>query len=194
MTHRQKLIVAVLAIANGFVIYIAAYLLTHASDANPLPQPVTQTTVPAPTNSVEPTTATPRLTDATTEPTPAALPAGTCQWKAAQLTAQAGLGGTVTVAPGGALRFEIAHTLGPGQSLDDAAQVVWQLFDVASALHEQEPGCPFSQVEITISVRGGQTDARITANVSAADLAAYRTGQLSESEFAERANYTVDNQ
>jgi len=78
----------------------------------------------------------------------------------------------------------------PGQTADEAAQLVWTAFDVALALDEDECDL-FTEVEVTILAQGIQTDTHISASVSAADLAALSAGELSENEFIERVTYTT---
>jgi hypothetical protein len=87
---------------------------------------------------------------------------------------------------------------------EEAAQLVWTVFDVALALDElagsggQEAGsknedtnASFTQVEVTILAQGIQTDTQVSATVSAADLAVFGAGELSEDEFIERVVYTI---
>ncbi len=96
----------------------------------------------------------------------------------------------MALTPGGPLRFEIAYSLAPGQTADEAAQLVWAALDVALALDEGECGS-FTQVEVTILARGVQADTQVNASVSAADLVAFGAGELSEDEFVERVVYTT---
>ena len=167
MTSKQKRIIAALAVANTIVVLTLVVLVTRPS--------VTAPSLPSHSH-------TPTL------PHTPALPQESCQWKATQLMAQAGLGGTVALTPGGPLRFEIACTLAPGQTADEAAQLVWTAFDVALALDEDECDL-FTEVEVAILAQGIQTDTHISASVSAADLAAFSAGELSENEFIERVTY-----
>ena len=173
MTPKQRHIIAALAVANTIVILALVVLVTRPSGthSSPLPTPHTST-----------------LPHAST------LPQGTCRWKAAQLLAQAGLGGTVALTPGGSLRFEITYSLAPGQTapenVNEAAQLVWTALDVALALDEDECGS-FTEVEVTILAQGIQTDTQVSATVSAADLAAFGAGELSEDEFIEHVTYTI---
>ncbi len=189
MTQKQKTIIAALVIVNILVILALVVLVTRSPGTNlsPLPTP----TLPARTLSPRPEG--PTETPQEKSPTPSASLPEPCQWKAARLLAQAGLGGAVTLTPDGILRFEIAHTLAPGHTADDAAQLVWIAFDVALALSEVDECTIFTQVEVAILAQGGQTSTQISASVSAADLAAFGTGALSEHEFVERVTYTVDN-
>jgi hypothetical protein len=166
MTARQKRIVAILAIADVVVTLALIVLVTRPSDTSTSPPP---------------------------RPHTPALPQQTCQWRAAQLLARAGLGGTVALTPDGPLRFEIAYPLAPGQAADEAAQSVWAAFDVALALREQAEQCAtFTRVEVTVLAHASQSDAQISASVSAADLAAFGAGELSEDAFIERVTYNVD--
>jgi len=173
MTHKQRRIIAALAVANTIVILALVVLVMRPSGIRPSPLP-------------------PRHTP--TLPHSPAPPQGACQWKATQLLAQAGLGGTVALTPGGPLRFEIAYSLVPGQTADEAAQLVWAALDVALALDEGECGS-FTEVEVTILAQSNQADVftswQIKASVSAADLAAFGAGELSEDEFVERVVYTT---
>jgi len=178
MTPRQKRFIATLAIADIVVILALVVLVARPSSTSRSSLPHSRT------------------------PTP---PQQTCQWQAVQLLTQAGLGGTVTLTPGGPLRFEIIHPIAPGQTVDEAAQSVWTAFDVALALQEQENECAvFTQIKVIIlAVRPGahdeahssQADAlnswQISANVSTADLVAFSAGELSEDEFIERVTYTT---
>ena len=168
MTSKQRRIIAALAVANTIVVLTLVVLVTRPSVTTP---------------SLSSHSHTPTL------PRTPALPQETCQWKATQLMAQAGLGGTVALTPGEPLCFEIACTLAPGQTADEAAQLVWTAFDVALALQGDECDS-FTQVEVTILAQGIQTDTHISASVSAADLAAFSAGELSENAFIERVTYT----
>lgn len=169
MTSKQKRIIAALAVANTIVVLTLVVLVTRPS--------VTAPSLPSHSH-------TPTL------PHTPALSQESCQWKATQLMAQAGLGGTVALTPGGPLCFEIACTLAPGQTADEAAQLVWTAFDVALALDEDECDL-FTEVEVAILAQGIQTDTHISASVSAADLAALSAGELSENEFIEHVTYTT---
>ncbi|MBE9471719.1 MAG: hypothetical protein IMY75_06415 [Chloroflexi bacterium] len=183
MTSKQRRIIAVLAVANTIVILALVVLVTRPSSTHLSPSPHSPTpTLPhSPTPQQE-----------------------TCQWRATQLLAQAGLGGTVVLTPDGSLRFEITYPLAPGQVPEEAAQLVWTVFDVALALDElagsggQEAGSKnedtngsFTQVEVTILAQGIQTDTQVSATVSAADLAAFGAGELGEDEFIERVVYSI---
>lgn len=108
------------------------------------------------------------------------------------MLAQAGLGGTVVLTSDGLLRFEIVYSLPPGETADEAAQLVWIAFDVALALQERVDEChSFTQVEATILAQSSQTNTQISASVSAADLVAFGAGELSEDEFIERVAYSI---
>lgn len=168
MTPKQKSVIAALAVANLVVILGMTALMIHLARMTTLPLP------------------TPVLTAATTPGRPAHPADETCQWQAAQQMAQAGLSGSVTLTPDAVLRFEIATTLAPGHTADDAAQLVWMAFDVALAL---EDVCAFTRVEVTIRVQ--DTATTLHASVSATDLAAYGSGALSEAEFIDRVAYTM---
>jgi hypothetical protein len=166
MTPRQKGIIAILAVADVVVALALVVLVTRPSgtSTSPLPRPHTPT-----------------------------LPQQTCQWRATQLLARAGLGGTVALMPAGPLRFEITYPLAPDQTADEAAQSVWTVFDVALALQEQGEECAtFTRVEVTILAHSGQTDTQISASVSTADLVAFGAGELSEDAFIERVTYDVN--
>jgi hypothetical protein len=165
MTPRQKRTIATLAIADIAVILALVVLVARPSGTSPSPLP----------NSYAPTP-----------------PQQTCQWQATQLLAQAGLGGTLTMTPDGLLRFEITHPIAPGQTANEVAQSVWAAFDIAMSLQEQKEECAiFTQVEVIILAHIGHTDTQISASVSAADLAAFSTGELSEEEFIERVTYAT---
>ena len=196
MTPRQKDIISALALANAIVIVAWIVLVTRPS----YPGPVSSSSVPTPPPVYR-----------------------KCQWQATQLLAQAGLGGTVTPTSDGLLYFEISSPIAPAdrdpadsashppQAVDEAAQLVWTVFDVALALQERanqnpEDVCPaLTQIEVTIlAARPGahaaaadaagqsiQRDVRIRASVSAADLAALGAGALSEDEFIDRVTYTI---
>ncbi len=181
MTPRQKRTIAILAIADIAVILALVVLVTRPSGTAPSLLPHSHT--PTPPHSHTPTP------PHSYTPTP---PQQTCQWQATQLLARAGLGGTLALPPDGSLRFEIAHPIAPGQTADEAAQLVWTAFDVALALQEQENECAtFTQVEVTILAHSSQTNTQISASVSAADLVAFSAGELSEDEFIERVTYTT---
>ena len=179
MTSKQKRIIVALVLANTAVILALAVLVTHPFGAvPPLPAHPYTPTLP---HSHAPI-----------------LPLETCQWQATQLLAQAGLGGTVALTSDGSLRIETTCSPASGHTVDEAAQLVWTAFDVALALQRDECGS-FTQVEVTIlavrlnahdEAQGIQTDTRVNASVSAADLAAFGAGELSEDEFIERVTYT----
>jgi hypothetical protein len=165
MTPRQRHIIAILAVADIVVILALLVLMSRPPGAGSSPSPAshTQTT-----------------------------PRQACQWRATQLLARTGLGGTVTLTPDGPLRFEIAYPLAPGQTADEAAQSVWTAFDVALALQEQEGECAiFTQVEVTILAQDNRADTQISASVSQADLLAFGTSELSEDQFIERVTYST---
>jgi len=220
MTPKQKRIITILAIANIVVVPAMVILVTHPSNTSPSPLPTPTLraedfeTPGARQRSVGPTLS-PAETDqgkASASKTPSQE---ICQWKAAQLLAQAGLCGIVTLSPDGSLRFEIVPgssaptaavgpPLAPGETadeakqLDDAAQLVWVAFDVVLATQEQEDKCnPFTQVEVTILAHSSQVTTRrpqrsgVSASVSAVDLLAFNAGELSEVEFIERVTYTI---
>jgi hypothetical protein len=187
MTPKQKRIIGILAIANVVVILTMVGLVTHPTG-----------------------TSAPRVSPSSTPilplPTCHALPNPTAVWQTTRLLAQAGLGGTVTLTPGGSLRFDIVAPDGIVQTasipenegaVDEAAQSVWTAFDVALALQtrvqETEGACTaFTEVQVTILVRGEQTNTQIRASVSASDLMAYDAGELSEDAFVERVTYDVN--
>jgi len=166
MTLRQKHIVAILAIADILVIVALVVLLTRPPGTSPSPHSRPQA--------------------------PSALQQA-CQWRATQLLADAGLGGTATLTPDGPLQLRISYPLAPGQTVDEAAQSAWPAFDVALALHERAAECAiFTIVEITILAHNDQPDTRIDASVSVEDLAAFHAGELSEDAFIERVTYTTN--
>jgi hypothetical protein len=165
MTSKQKRIIAILATANVIAVVVLTVLVArlHSTDTS------------LPSSSHTPT-----------------LFQDSCQWKVTHMLAQAGLGGTVALTSDGSLRFEIVHPLQPGATADDVAQLVWLAFDVALAAQEQGDECSrFTQVEVAILVQSDQADTQIQASVSAADLAAFGAGELTETEFIERVAYTV---
>jgi hypothetical protein len=183
MSQSQKRLVIALAVATVVVIVALAWYVTSSLEALSAPHesPVRRTEAPAGARS-------PQLTDDASATVPS--PQNACHWQAAQLMAEAGLGGTVALTPGGVLRLDVIHTLAPGEPVDAAAQRVWIAFDVALAL--TEGGCgDFSQVDVSILVQGSEGNARIDASVSAADLIAYGIGGLSEDELIHRVVYQV---
>ena len=184
MTLRQKRIVVALTVVNALVILTLVVLVTRPAGIYSVVQPTS-------THRVE--IATPRLSTRPRETTtarPAALQE-TCEWQAAQLLARSGLGGTVALAPGEELRFEIAYSLAPDQTADEAAQSVWAAFDIALALGEAEKCAPFSQIEVTIIAQGDQRNTQISASASATDLKALSAGEMSEDEFIDRVAYNT---
>jgi hypothetical protein len=152
MTWRQKRIVVALVAANALIIPILVVFATRFPNPplSPLPTPAAERI----------NTSLPQALDEAPAPTlePAAREA--CQWWAAQMLAQAGLGGTVALIPDGLLRFEIIYSLGPGQTVEDAAQSAWMAFDIALVLLEQGRGqerlgrdatcADFTRIEIMI--------------------------------------------
>ncbi len=180
MTPKQKLVIAVLAITNGVAILALGWFIVAGRSSQ---APVLHNTSPSVVPSIH--TLTPLQQ--------------TCQWRAVQQLAQAGLGGTVKLTPPHSLRFDITYRLAPGQDAEEAAQAVWTAFDVALALRENQANCAvFTQIEVTVlAVRTSphlQTDARINARVSTADLAAFSAGELSEDELIHRVAYDLTRQ
>lgn len=165
MTWGKKCVSIAVAIVTGILILILALLAQCSPNPNGSPLP---------TSSVLPTT-----------------PYRGCQQKGAQLLAQAGLAGTVTLLPEGVLHLDILHTLAPNQTVEEAAQSVWTAFDVALALQKQDECTFLTHVAVAVLLQDEQIDARIDASVSAADLAAFGAGELSEEAFIERVTYTV---
>ncbi len=181
MTPRQKRIVTALAVVTIVVIVALVLLVTLSLRAIPpsIPASSLETSTPHESSLL----ADEALTAA------ASLPAG-CQWRAAQLMAEAGLGGTVALSPDGILRFDVVYPLALDQPIDEAAQATWLVFDVALALVGD--GCDtFSQVEVAIRARNDQGDVLINASVSAPDLIAFGAGELTEDEFIHRVTYRI---
>jgi hypothetical protein len=169
MTPRQRLIVGILVVANVAVILAIVMLVTRPG-VSPVSS-FTNTPTPSP-------------------PPWLVLPPTDCQWRATQLLAQAGLGGTVVMTGAGSLEFDIPYALEPDQAVDDAAQAIWTVFDVALALREYR--CiAYSHVRVAILAHGDQNDVQINAVVSTADLVAYSAGALSEDEFVDTVVYSV---
>ena len=166
MAQKQKRLLIAVAIFAGGLTLTLTVLAQCAPGPGGLPSPMPSALLPTPNRE--------------------------CQQKGAQLLAQAGLAGTVTLTSGGVLHLEVPCTLAPSQTVEDAAQLVWTAFDVALAMQNQDECVPLTHVAVTILPQGGQADARIDANVSAADLAAFGAGSLSEEAFIDRVTYTVE--
>ena len=181
MSESQKRLVIILTVSAVVVIVALAWYVTSSLNALP---PAPPTTV----GQTEGLTRSPQLT--AQAPTIDPSPLDACQWQAAQLMAEAELGGTVALAPGGALRFDIVHTPPPGEPVDVAAQQVWEVFDIALILAEGECG-DFTQVDVSVLAQGSEGDTRIDASASASDLIAYGAGGLSEDELIRRVDYQV---
>jgi hypothetical protein len=200
MKPKQKRIVAVLVAANvviilGLVLWVSQALSTESSSA---PAPARRgggiaeaSAAPAvtPSRSVSPSNS-PGSGDVSLSMT-ASYEA--CQWRAAQLLAAAGLDGAVVFAAGDTLRFDVAHSLAPGQTADEAAQSIWLAFDIALALMKEDCDL-FTQIEVVVLAQGSQTVTRISARVSAADLVAFNAGELTEDEFIQRVTYQVSDE
>ena len=182
MTSRQKRILATLAISNAVIFLILAALATRQDIFNPSPPPTPSAEAPRPRSRPEDTAQT------SPSPTPATAPLERCQWKATQILAQHGLSGAVTLTSEGSLRFEIPHHLKPGQRPEDAAQLVWNAFDVALALAHDRCDT-FSRIEIAMEAQGVPSPTRIYAAVDVADLKALDSGELSERAFIDRVQY-----
>jgi len=166
VTTRQKLIIAALAAADIVVILAIALLYVHYTVYQPLPEPVS-----------------------------AAFESHNCRWQTAVLMAQARLSGTATITSDDTLRFEIIYPLTQEQQADQAAQAIWDAFDVAWALQSQYRSCAtFARVEVVVTARREhqETDeASFSAVASVTDLVALYTGSLSEETFIERVSYSV---
>lgn len=198
MKPKQKRIVAVLVAANvviilGLVLWVSQALDTGSSSAptstqsgvvveasaRPVLTPVPSVSTPSNLGTADASLSTTASSEA-------------CQWRAAQLLTGVGLDGSVVLVSD-TLRFDIAHSLAPGQILDEAAQSIWLAFDVALALVEEECDL-FTQVEVIVLAQGSQTVSRISARVSAADLVAFNAGELTEDEFIQRVTYQVSDE
>jgi ribosomal protein S28E/S33 len=180
MTQKQKTVIVAMVIVNILIISILVMMATRSPSASTSPFPTPTARPKAPTKTLQGEALTPN-----------ARLSGMCQWQATQHLAQAGLGGTVALSPDGVLLFEIPHALAPGQTASEAAQLIWTALDVVLALNRAGECGSLSQVEITILAQDDQGSTRISARVSAADLAAYGTGELSEDAFIERVTYTI---
>ncbi len=112
---------------------------------------------------------------------------GDCPWLAAQRLAAAGLSGTAALAPDGTLDLMLVYHLESGQPPDEAAQRVWDAFDVAREL--QKDGCLFYQIRVTVRGHGPTGEVQIIASVSVADLLAFHTGKMDEETFIGRVTY-----
>ncbi|MBN1811627.1 MAG: hypothetical protein JXA14_07310 [Anaerolineae bacterium] len=198
MKPKQKRIVAVLVAANvviilGLVLWVSQALNTRSSSAptstrqgGDIAEASASPAVP-PSRSIS-TSSRSGSTDAFPLPTTSSYEA--CQWKAAQLLTSAGLDGAVVLVSGDTLRFDIAHSLAPGQAVDEAAQPIWLAFDIALALVEEECDL-FTQIEVVVLAQGSQTITHISARVSTADLVAFNAGELTEDGFIQRVTYQV---
>jgi hypothetical protein len=180
MNPRQKRIVTILAMVNGIVILgLVALLLRGSGSASPSPLPAPAAAAPRRTGT-SPLTVPPPAS--TAEATARAL----CQWQAAQYLAQAGLGGTVHLAPD-VLRFDLVQAAGETPPLDPSTEAIWTAFDIA--LSVMGNGCTmFDHVEVSILTQGDHRSGT-NARVRAADLAAFGTGELSEEAFIQRVTY-----
>jgi hypothetical protein len=200
MKPRQKRIVAVLVAANVVIILGLVLWVSQALNTGPASVPkstrqggdmteVSARPAVTPSQSIS--------TSSSSEPTDASLPTSssseTCQWRAAQLLTGAGLDGAVVLVPGDTLRFDIVHSLAPGQTADEAAQPIWLAFDIALALVKKECDL-FTQIEVVVLAQGNQTSTRISARVSTADLVAFDAGELTEDEFIQRVTYQVSDE
>jgi len=189
MTPRQKTVLAVMATANILVILTAVVLVTRLpqNPPSPLPTPSQAATYQTPLTS----TGISRTEGPTVSPlaTPKTDLRNNCQREAVQHMSQVGLAGIVMFNPQGSLHLEIVHTLSPGETADDAAQLVWTAFDVILALDTECRTIPYAQV--TILAQGDQTEVQIDAGVAITDLTAFAAGDLDEEALIDRVTYTV---
>jgi len=112
-----------------------------------------------------------------------------CQWEATQYLAEAQLAGTVELLSDGILQFTITYPLSTGQTVEDAAQSVWNAFDIALALHENANCPPFNYISVNINTQTQTNQMLITAEVETADLLALTGGDLTEEEFIDLVSY-----
>jgi hypothetical protein len=198
MKPKQKRIVAVLVAANvliilGLVLWVSQALDTGSSSAPTSTQSGVVVEASArPVLTPGPSVSTPSNLETADASLSTTASSEACQWRAAQLLTSVGLDGAVVLVSD-TLRFDIAHSLAPGQTLDEAAQSIWLAFDVALALVEEECDL-FTQVEVIVLAQGSQTVTRISARVSAADLVAFHAGELPEDEFIQRVTYQVSDE
>lgn len=168
MTPRQKRIIGVLVVTNAVIILgLVLFITRFWGSASSALLPTAVPTYP-----------------------PGYLSSQECQQRAAEMMSQAGLSGAAAVVPGGALQLDLAYRDTGAESLGNAAQQVWEAFDVAAALAEDRCAV-FSRVEIRIDVRSrsDQKLGRIYAAVPVTHLKAFHNGSLSESEFIDQVTY-----
>ena len=115
-------------------------------------------------------------------PAPAASPLapGCLQELAARLT-RAGLVGQASGWAGGDLTVEVAPPA--GRPPEQAAQVIWDVFDAVAAL---PPACPYQRLEVRVPTSEGL----LLAQVAAADLRAWAEAALDDAALIERVSYT----
>jgi hypothetical protein len=168
MTPRQKRIIGVLVVTNGVIILGLVLFITRFSGS------ASSALLPTPVPTYP----------------PGSLSSQECQQRAAEIMSQAGLSGAATVIPGGALQLDLVYRDTAAESLGNAAQQVWEAFDIATALTEDRCAM-FSRVEIRINVRSrsDQKLGQIRAAVPATHLKAFHNGSLSESEFIDQVTY-----
>jgi len=170
MTLRQKRIIGVLVITNGVIILSLVLFITRFSGSGSsalLPTPVP--TYP-----------------------PGSLSSQECQQRATEMMSRVGLSGTAAVIPGESLQLDLVYLGTAAESLDNAAQQVWEAFDIATALTEDR--CAIvSRVEVQIEVRSrsDQELGHIRAAVDVTDLKAFNHGDLSESGFIDQVTYAA---
>jgi hypothetical protein len=76
------------------------------------------------------------------------------------------------------------------ESLDSAAQQVWNAFDVATILTKDRCAIVYRvEVQIEVRSRSDQELGRIRAAVDVTDLEAFDNGNLSENEFIDQVAY-----
>ena len=184
MSRRERRIVAALALANTIVIVALIVLIASPSGPDTAPSSI-------PAERTEHRGLDLPRTPQSKDLASAAVTQDACRWKAVQLMARAGLGGTASLTSEGSLRFKIIYPLAPDRAVDEAAQSAWAAFDIALTLEEERECASVTQIEITVVVQRDQGDTQITASTSATDLVAFGAGELSEAEFIERVTYTT---
>jgi len=186
-----------MAIADVVLVTVIAVLILRSPAfellfpaSGPPPTPAVEATIPdAGVLTVTPIV---RPTELPSSATPTSSPIDTCEFQTVEALSELGLAGSAVLVPDDELRINASYPLGPGETADDAAQRIWVVFDVASAMLERDDRCSdFDQLEVTLDAQGQENDVRLQARVAVSDLIAYEDGHLSERAFINRVTYTT---
>jgi len=102
------------------------------------------------------------------------------------------MAGTADVLPNGTLKFSITYPLTNSQTVTDAAQIVWNAFDIALALQKDSACMPLTRVRVAIYAHTPAENTVLTAEVQMQAILDLADGTADEEDFINHVKYTVE--